>query len=234
MYLIVVGAGNIGTQLIDIATQSGNEVVVLERNRDRAETAASQFDCLVLNDDATAKDTLLDAGIDRADAIISTTDQDATNIMICLLAGEFDVPNVVSVVHDPDHMGVFERIGAHTMQNPQRLIADYLYRAVERPTVVDYMHVGETAEVFEIRVGENAPIADKTLADAASENIITDDMLIVAIERNEDANPITPRGDSHLEPGDLVTVYSEQGAIPRVTDVFGRFEDHEMNPDTEQ
>ncbi len=40
MYLIVVGAGNIGTQLIDIATQSGNEVVVIERDRERAETAA--------------------------------------------------------------------------------------------------------------------------------------------------------------------------------------------------
>lgn len=226
MYLIVVGAGNIGTQLIDIATQSGNEVVVIERDRERAETAASQFDCLVLNDDATVQDTLVDAGIDQSDAIISTTDRDATNIMICLLAGEFDVPNIVSVVHDPDHMSVFERIGANTMQNPQRLIAENLYRAVERPSVVDYMHIGETAEVFEIRVGTDAPIAEKTLSEAASEKIIADDMLIVAIERNGNEDPITPRGNTHIEPGDLVTVYSEQGAVPNVTDIFGQFEDH--------
>lgn len=233
MYLIVVGAGNIGTQLIDIATQSGNEVVVIERDRERAETAAGQFDCLVLNDDATVQDTLIDAGIEGADAIISTTDRDATNIMICLLAGEFDVPNVVSVVHDPDHMSVFERIGANTMQNPQRLIAENLYRAVERPSVIDYMHVGETAEVFEIRVGQNAPIANKTLSEAADEDIIADDMLVVAIERNGDATPITPRGNTHIESGDLVTVYAQQGATPEITDIFGRFEDHEMAPDTE-
>jgi trk system potassium uptake protein TrkA len=233
MYIVIVGAGNIGTPLIDIATRSGNEVVVIEGNRERAEDAANQFDCLVLNDDATVKDTLEDAGIDRAKAIISTTDQDATNIMICLIANEFDVPNVISVVHDPDHMNLFKQIGAHTMQNPQRLIAEYLYRSVERPTVVDYMHVGETAEVFEIRVGQDAPIADKTLADAASEGIIADDMLIVAIERNGDANPITPRGNSRIEPGDLITVYSEQGAIPEITDIFGRYEDHEMNSDAQ-
>lgn len=233
MYLIVVGAGNIGTPLIDIATQGGNEVVVIERDRERAETAAGQFDCLVLNDDATVQDTLVDAGIDHADAVISTTDRDATNIMICLLAGEFDVPNVVSVVHDPDHMSVFERIGANTMQNPQRLIAENLYRAVERPSVIDYMHVGETAEVFEIRVGEDAPIADKTLSDAAAEEIIADDMLVVAIERSGDAAPITPRGDTHIEPGDLVTVYSQQGAIPSITDIFGQFEDHEIVSETE-
>jgi trk system potassium uptake protein TrkA len=233
MYIVIVGAGNIGTPLIDIATRSGNEVVVIEDDRERAEDAASQFDCLVLNDNATVKDTLEDASTDRADAIISTTDEDATNIMVCLLANEFDVPNVVSVVHDPDHMGIFEQIGAHTMENPQRLIAEYLYRAVKRPTIVDYMRVGETAEVFEIQVGQDAPIAGKTLADAASEGIIADDMLIVAIDRNKNgnANPLTPRGDSHIEPGDLVTVYSEQGAIPRITDIFGQFEDHDTDQD---
>lgn len=226
MYLIVVGAGDIGTQLIDIATRSGNEVVVLERDRERAETAASAFDCLVLNDDATVQDSLVDAGIERADAIVSTTDRDATNIMVCLLATEFDVPNVVSVVHDPDHMNIFERIGANTMQNPQRLIAENLFRAVERPSVVDYMHVGETAEVFEINVGAEASVAGKTLADAASAGILPDDMLVVAIERDDHANPITPRGNTRIESGDLVTVYSEQGATPDITDIFGHFEDH--------
>ena len=86
MYIVIVGAGNIGTPLIDIATRNGNEVVVIEDDRERAEDAASQFDCLVLNDNATVKDTLEDADTDRADAIISTTDEDATNIMVCLLA----------------------------------------------------------------------------------------------------------------------------------------------------
>ena len=89
MYIVIVGAGDIGTPLIEIATRGGNEVVVVERHEGRAEEAASRFDCLVLNADATVKDTLVDAGADRADAVISTTDQDATNIMVCLLAQEF-------------------------------------------------------------------------------------------------------------------------------------------------
>lgn len=235
MYLIVVGAGAIGTPLTDIATRKGNEVVVIERNRERAETAANRFDCLVLNDDATVKETLSDAGIDRADAIITTTDKDATNIMICLLAAERDCPNVVSVVNNHEHMGIFERIGVHTMQNPQRLIAEYLFRAVVSPGVVDYMPVGETAEVFEINVGPDAPIAGKTLAQADEEGTIPEDILIVAIKRNgeetegphDDSTILTPRGDTRVAVGDLLTVYSEQGATPTVTDIFGQFEDHD-------
>jgi len=226
MYIVIVGAGDIGTPLIEIATRGGNEVVVIERDEARAEEAATEFDCLVIHDDATIKDTLVDAGADRADALISTTDQDATNIMVCLLAQEIAVPDVVSVVHNPEHMELFDRIGVNTMQNPQRLIAEYLYRAVKRPSIVDYMRVGDDAEVFEIEMGSDAPIAGMTLRQADEQAVLTEEMLVVAIERNGTGDPITPRGTTTIEPGDLVTVYSSTGATPAVTDVFGHYDDN--------
>lgn len=231
MYIVIVGAGNIGGPLIEIATKGGNNVVVIEQNEQKAERAAAEYDCLVLNDDATTKETLLDAEADRADAIISTTDQDATNIMVSLLAKELDVPHIVSVVHNPDHMNLFSRIGVNTMQNPQRLIAEYLYRAVKRPTIVDYMRIGDEAEVFEIRVGEGATMVGKTIQEAAQEDLLEDDMLIVAIEREGSDHPITPRGNTEIHAGDLVTVYSGHGATPDVTDMFGHFEDHDGSTD---
>ncbi|MHC3380769.1 potassium channel family protein [Haloarcula sp. H-GB5] len=226
MYIVIVGAGDIGSPLLEIATAGGNEVVVIERDTERAERASRQYDCLVINDDATVKDTLEDAGADRADALISTTDQDATNIMVCLLAQELEVPDIVSVVHNPEHMNVFRQIGVNTMQNPQRLIAEYLYRAVKRPSIVDFMRIGDQAEVFEITVTPDAPIAGKTLEEANTEGLIGGQTLIVAIERNGDGDPITPRGDTRIEANDLLTVYSGDGATPEVTDIFGHSEDH--------
>ncbi|MFD1564394.1 potassium channel family protein [Haloarchaeobius amylolyticus] len=225
MYIIVVGAGDIGIPLIDIATQSGNEVVVIEKDSERADRAAGEYDCLILNDDATAHEALIDAGIGKADALISTTDRDATNIMVCLLAQEHEVPSIVSVVHDPEHMNVFRQIGVNTMENPQELIAEYLYRSVARPAIVDYMRIGEEAEVFEIRVTENAPIVGKTILEAANKEIIPDDVLIVAIEREGQDPPITPKGSTTIQTGDLLTVYSGFGAEPELTNVFGHYED---------
>lgn len=175
------------------------------------------------------KDTLVDAGADRADALISTTDQDAVNIMVCLLAKELDVPEVVSVVHNPDHMSIFQQIGVNTMENPQRLIAEYLYRAVKRPTIVDYMSVGERAEVFEIDIGPDAPVAGQTLQEAAEAGLIGEDILLVAIERNGETEPITPYGGTTLHAGDRVTVYSAIGATLDVTDVFGHHKNHEAD-----
>lgn len=229
MYIIIIGAGDIGSPLIEIATDTGNEVVVIEKDAARADEVAGEYDCMVLNADATIKDTLVDAGAERADAIISTTDQDATNVMISLLAQELDIPNIVSVVHNPEHMNLFRQIGVNTMQNPQRLIAESLFRAVERPSIVDYMRVGDTAEVFEITVADDAPIAGMTLSEAAEEGLLNEDTLIVAIEREGTETPITPRGQARIERGDLLTVYSGSGAIPAVTDIFGHPEDHATN-----
>ena len=225
MYLIIIGVGDIGTPLVDLATEGGNEVVVIERDEERAERASRGYDCLVINDDATSKETLRDAGAERADALISTTDQDATNIMVCLLAQELSVPEIVSVVHNPEHMNVFRQIGVNTMQNPQSLIAEYLYRAVSRPSIVDFMHIGEEAEVFEIAVESDAPIAGMTLREADEAGLIGDETLIVAIERDEADGPITPRGNTRIETNDLLTVYSGRGATPAVTDIFGHTED---------
>ncbi|ELZ28028.1 K+ transport system, NAD-binding component [Halogeometricum pallidum JCM 14848] len=224
MYVIVVGAGDIGTPLIEIATRSGNEVVVVESSPEKAEFVAAEYDCLVINDDATVKETLSEAGAHRADAVISTTDEDATNVMICLLGQELEISSIVSVVHNPEHRALFERIGANTIENPSSLIAEYLYRAVKRPSIVDFMRVGEEAEVFEIRVAESAPVAGRRLDDAGDE-LLPEDVLVVAIEREGESNPITPRGATEVQPGDLLTVYSARGATPEVTDLFGHYED---------
>lgn len=194
MYIIIIGAGEIGIPLIEMTTLQGNEVVVIEHNQERADEAASEYDCLVINENATGKSALHDAGAEDADALISTTDQDATNIMVCLLATEIGIPEVVSVVRNPDHMNLFRQIDVNTIENPQELIAEYLYRAVKRPAIIDFMQLSGDAEVFEIAVAEGAPIAGKTLQEADAENLISDDMLIVAIEDPGDESAITPRG----------------------------------------
>lgn len=226
MYIIIVGGGDIGGPLTGLATTGGNEVVVVEQEPAKAETVASSYDCLVINDDATVKETLVDAGAEQADAIISTTDVDATNIMVCLLAQELDIDRVVSVVHDPAHMDIFRRIGANTIENPQRLIAEYLYQSIKRPSISDYMRVGEDAAIFEITVVEGAPIDGLTLQEAAEDGLLDDETLVIAVERGGTGEPVVPAGTTTIEAGDEVTVYSGTGASPEITDVFGHFEDH--------
>ncbi|GGN23546.1 potassium channel family protein [Halarchaeum nitratireducens] len=218
MYVIIVGAGNIGSQVLELAEQTQNEVVVIERDPDVADRAGRRHDCLVINADATEKETLEDAGAAQADAIICTTDEDATNIMCLLLAKEFEIPSLVTVVQNPEHMNVFRQIGANVLENPQRLIAEYLFRAVQRPAIKDFMSLAGGAEVFEVTVTDTAPIAGKSLHEADGADLIPEDVLVVAVERGETV--VTPRGGTIVEAGDLLTVFSREGATDGILRTF--------------
>ena len=218
MYVIVVGGGSIGRQVIDLITHEHNDVVVIERDPERASELSQNYDCLVLHADATDKEVLEEAGGGDADAVITTTDMDATNVMVLLLARELGIPSLVSVVQNPEHMGLFRQIGANVLENPQRLIGEYLVRAVQRPSVKDFMSLAGTAEVFEITITQESALAGTTLAEAGNAGHIPEGVLIIAIQRNDEI--ITPRGDTIIDAGDLLTVFSKEGITDSLMQLF--------------
>lgn len=118
MYIIVIGAGRTGSTVIDLATQDNNEVVVIERDTTLAEEVSASYDCLVINADAASKEILLEAGIEEADALISTTETDAVNLMVTMLGRDYGVDTLVSSVNNPTHIDLFEDLGVSIVENP--------------------------------------------------------------------------------------------------------------------
>lgn len=218
MYLIIVGAGKIGSNLIERASADGNDIVVIEKNEERANEIASEYDCLMLNADATNNGTLQDADIDRADAVISTTNIDAVNIMVMLLAQEHDVPNLVSVVHNPENLPIFERIGVTLIENPQQLIADHLYHSVRHPVVSDFVELDDDTELVELVVTENAPMNGQPLRAANESGELPDGCLVVALSR--DGKIHAPQGDTTIQAGDEVTVFTDDATLTDAVNAF--------------
>ncbi len=220
MYIIIVGAGLIGENLIDIAIKDSNEVVVIEKKEEIAKKIDANYDCLVINSDATSRDTLEEAGIERADALITTTEKDTVNLLVTLYAGEYGLKHNVSVAHDPKNQELFRKIGVSTVENPQNLIAQELYNSIKRPAVIDFMKLGEEAEIFEIIIEEKSPVSNKTLKETADKKIIPEDIRIVAISREKEI--IIPKGDTEIKSGDIVTIMSPKGAEK---DIINRFKE---------
>lgn len=86
------------------------------------------------------------------------------------------------------------------------------------PSVTDFVNLAGDAEVVEFTVDEHTPIAGVTLAEANARDLLDDDLLVVAVERGGDV--MTPRGETTLEPGDLVTVFVHDGRSEAVEELF--------------
>ena len=220
MYIIVVGAGRTGSKVIELATQDDHEVVVVERDQELAEEASATYDCMVINSDAASEEIMLEAGIQEADALISTTENDSVNLMIQMLGKRYGVETLVSSINEPQHMELFGNLGVNVVESPHELNGQYLYRAVQRPAIQDSMQIGAGGEIFELTVDEGAPIAGLSLIDADADGLLPEETVIVAIVRDDELH--IPRGESDIQAGDTVTIFAKDGASDRITDAFTR------------
>ncbi|UTF55017.1 Lrp/AsnC family transcriptional regulator [Natronosalvus rutilus] len=82
----------------------------------------------------------------------------------------------------------------------------------------DYISLTGGAEVVEVTVAESAPIAGLSLERAAREGVLADDVLVIAIERDDAV--LTPRGDTEIEPDDLLTLLSREGVTEDALEAF--------------
>ena len=113
MYIIVVGGGKVGANLMRSLIAMGHEVTLIEQRRDRFERLEQEFEHRVQPGDATELFVLEQAGITRPpDILVAATGDDEDNIIICQLAREkYGVPKVVARVNDPRNQEHFDLLG---------------------------------------------------------------------------------------------------------------------------
>lgn len=220
MHIIIVGAGRTGKHVIEAAVKDNHDVFVIEKNKSVADWVATHFDCVVINSDATSIEALKEANATKADAIIITTNDDAVNSLVILLAKQMGVKRLVSSVNIEDHLPVFEQLGTDTVESPYRLNGRYLYRAVQGPNVKEFLDLGDGFEVLEMVVKEKSQIANKLIKELKIEKILPSDALIILIKRNSQI--IIPDGESRVFVKDIVVVLSKKNRVSIVSSLFGK------------
>ncbi len=206
MYMIIVGAGSIGSSLIDLSVKEKNNVVVIDSSPERGREISARYDITVLTGDATSAETLREAGSERADALIVTTSDDAVNLMVVSIAANLGISSIVSIVNDEDHADFFRKLGANVMENPEDVVAHHLYNAVKRPSVQDFAMLPQDAQIFRLQVAAESPLIDRSVSDAVKREVIPTSMRILAIDR-EGAQSI-PSDDTVVEENDVLTFFS--------------------------
>ncbi|MDY6965157.1 MAG: TrkA family potassium uptake protein [Halobacteriota archaeon] len=216
MYIIVVGLGGIGRNLVYLATEERHNVVIIDKDAERCRDIAGKYDVITFVGDATTKSLLEEAGADRADSLITTTSDDATNLMTVLVAKDLGIKNIVSVVNDQDHADMFKRAGVNIQENPDLAVAQQLFWAMERPkNIKDVIRIGDgKAEIFEVAVTNISPVAGKSLSQLSLQG----EGLVVAIDRGDKI--LVPKGDTRILPGDKITIFAQSKYVEKMVSMF--------------
>src|SRR3954451_11495179 len=116
MFVVIVGSGRVGSTVAKKMLSEGHEVSVLDEDPEaiaqleRGETATwEELGGSFTVGTALEIDALLEAGIDRADAVFDSPDGDKATLVIDQVAQRrFNVPNVVVRVPAPSRARWYE------------------------------------------------------------------------------------------------------------------------------
>jgi trk system potassium uptake protein TrkA len=130
MFILIVGAGRVGSAVANRALAAGHEVSVIDS--DPLSHERLDKDQLTTWEDAGGRftvgaalelDALISAGIERADVFLAATRGDNTNLVIAQIAQRrFNVPRVVVRVADPARAAWYADQGLQTISPTQAAI----------------------------------------------------------------------------------------------------------------
>jgi trk system potassium uptake protein TrkA len=118
MNLIVVGCGRLGAELADRMARDGEDVVVIDKNPQAFYRLGTGFRGKTLQGVGFDRDVLVQAGIERSDALAAVTSGDNSNIITARIARMvFHVPKVVARIYDPRRAEIYQRLGLSTISS---------------------------------------------------------------------------------------------------------------------
>ncbi|NSW56052.1 MAG: TrkA family potassium uptake protein [Armatimonadetes bacterium] len=213
MYIVIGGAGVVGSGIAQIMRDT-HDVVVVDIDEARCAQIYAELGVLTVHGSATDLGVLQQAGIDRADAALALMRNDADNITFTLLARQFGVAQCVVRMRDSRYRDAYDLAGATYIISELDLYLHELVLAVERPRARRIAEIGGgEAEMLAVQVPEGAAAAGLTVREIAQRPNFPQSGVIAGILDKERKLTI-PRGDA-VVPGDsevLVVVKAEDVA----------------------
>jgi trk system potassium uptake protein TrkA len=116
MNVVILGCGRVGSTIARQLAQEQHAVTVIDVTGDAFRRLGPKFNGKKVIGTGTDQIILKRAGIEKADAFLTLTQGDNTNIMAAQIAREvFNVPKVVTRIYDPIRADAYREMGIETL-----------------------------------------------------------------------------------------------------------------------
>src|SRR4051794_3135404 len=217
-YIIIAGAGKVGWNLARELLEKGNEVTVIEDNRNRYTTVEQELEHNIQYGDASELWVLERAGISRADMVIAVTGDDEDNMLICQVAKEkYLVDRIIARVNNPRNRPHFELLGIKPYVSATDLILRLLEHEVPEYGLVHLLDLPEERlEIIEMLLADDSRVAGSKVGEL---NMPEGSLLISILREGEGGFVPTP--ETVLEAGDEVLAVLDPGLEEELKVFFG-------------
>ncbi|HUS81058.1 MAG TPA: TrkA family potassium uptake protein [Armatimonadota bacterium] len=215
MRVIILGSSRLALQTAEIMINRGDEVVIIERDPDKAAHLAESMDCAIVEGDGADPNVQSAAEAGDADAFVAATRDDQTNIVAAIVARRFGIGEVIVKLENPDYIPVCEDLGLTKLALPEVSFAMYVS---EMARGLNLAEIGELlrgdARLFRFMVDEH--LAGTPVYQLNRD--LPEDTSVIVVLRTGSFLPV--REEVVLQAGDEVLVVTRQRNLADLTRTY--------------
>jgi trk system potassium uptake protein len=212
--IVIIGGGNVGLGVARALEARTDRVraKIIEKDRATAERAADGLErTIVLHGDGMDMDLLMEASIDRADAVLAVTDDDKTNLLVAVRAKQAGCSMAIALVNDPTLAPLMAPLDIDAYINPRATTVSSILRHIRHGRVRAIYSIGDAeAEMIEAQVLSTSPISGRLVREIE----FPEGVLVGAIMKGDKV--VKPSGDLRIEAGDVVAIFAMAQDVPEV------------------
>jgi trk system potassium uptake protein len=204
MYIVIVGAGEVGSYLADMLLAERHDVVIIEQDEPLARRLDSRLDALVIHGSGVSQSVLTRAGVKKADLILAVTRVDEVNLITCMAAARMNARiRTVARVREVEYLHrdasqSLQGLGISLLVGPERAMAAEVVKLLSYQGSGEIHHLADGRLVLlEMPLNADSPFVHESLAQLREGDVFPSPSLVAAVRGPEGLR--IPRGDDLLK-----------------------------------
>jgi voltage-gated potassium channel len=223
-HIIICGYGRNGKQAAIKLLAYKKPFVVIEKNKETIDKLQSELVPFVYGN-ANEDETLLKAGIERADCLITALPNDADNLFVVLSARQINKNmNIISRASQEASYKKLKLAGANNVILPDKIGGDHMASLVVVPGLIEFIDNLSIVGKSNINIEE---IEVEKLYDASTLKTIKDldlrkktGCLIIGYKNNQGEYMVNPEADLKLESNFKIIVLGKPEQIQKLNSLY--------------
>lgn len=223
MKAVVIGAGQVGSAIIEALSAEKIDVVAVDLSESRLRPLADRFDIQTITGSGSNPQVLNQAGVESADMVVAVTDADEVNMVACTIAKR-RAPHAIKVARireraliEAGDVGPTSSFGVDFAINPELVAAERLLEILEVPFASDVADLGYGLKLVGMRLPAGLPVDGVTFAELRR---LAPDIKTIVTTRIRAGTAIVPRGGDDIHTGDTLFLVGAPADLPKVAQMF--------------
>jgi trk system potassium uptake protein TrkA len=209
VHVVIMGCGRVGSSLATELEAAGHSVAIIDQSREAFRRLGPNFNGRTVAGVGFDRDTLIEAGIEGADAFAAVSNGDNSNILAARVAREtYGVKNVVARIYDPGRAEIYQRLGIPTVATVLWTSDQILRRLLPQGSQSEWRDASGTIQLCQMHIDSSWYGHPVSLI----ENVTP--ARVAFITRLGEG--LIPNEHTVLQDGDLVHLIVEESQVPLV------------------